>query len=122
MPKFGDLESAVMDLLWSAACPLTVREVKQAFADERPLAYTTFQTVLDRLAGKGLLVRTEQGKANGYLPTRTRADHTAAVMQEALHAAGDPSGALLRFVERIDHEQHQALAAALELRTHPRID
>ncbi len=122
MPRFGDLENAVMDLLWSASVPLTVREVKQAFADERPLAYTTFQTVLDRLAGKGLLTRTQQGKANGYLPTCTRADHTAAVMQEALLEAGDARGALLRFVESIDDEQHQALTAALALRGHPRAE
>lgn len=117
MPRSNELESAVMDLLWSSTGPMTIRAVKEALCNDRPLAYTTFQTVMDRLAGKGLLVRTQQGKANGYVPARTRADHAAVVMQEALHSAGNPAGALLRFVERMDEEQHQALTAAIKSRT-----
>lgn len=116
MPKFGELESAVMDLLWSAGDGLTVRQVMDAMAPDRPLAYTTVQTVMDRLARKGLLVRRLEGKANAYLPARSREDHTAAAMQEALHRAGDTQAALLHFVELIDEGQEAALRAALAKR------
>ena len=120
MPKFGELESAVMDLVWSSAEPLTVRQVLEALADERPLAYTTVQTVMDRLARKGLLVRRPEGKANAYHPARSREDHTASAMQEVLHASPDTHAALLHFVELMDEEQEQALRAALARRKRSR--
>lgn len=113
MPKFGELENAVMDLLWSSAGPLTVRQVMDALARDRPLAYTTVQTVMDRLARKGLLVRRPEGKANAYVPATSREDHTAAAMQEALHRAEDTQAALLHFVELIDEHEEAALRAAL---------
>ena len=116
MPKFGDLESAVMEHVWSSDEPITVRRVMEALAVDRPLAYTTVQTVMDRLARKGLLLRRPEGKANVYLPARSREDHTAAVMQEALHATTDTEAALLHFVDLMDEQQEQALRAALARR------
>ena len=43
----GALESEVMSALWSAAEPLTPREVRERLA--APLAYTTVMTTLNRL-------------------------------------------------------------------------
>ena len=85
MPKIAELESAVMDVLWSSDEALTVRQVLEQLKATRPLAYTTVQTTMDRLARKGLLTRTPEGKANAYSPTCTREDHTATLMQKALH-------------------------------------
>lgn len=120
MPKFGDLENAVMDAVWTSAVPMTVRQVLEALAAERPLAYTTVQTVMDRLARKGLLLRRPEGKANAYYPVRSRADHTAATMQEVLDGAPDAHVALLHFVELIDEQQEHALRAALARRRRTR--
>lgn len=120
MAKFGELESAVMDLVWSSPEPLTVRRVMEAMAADRPLAYTTVQTVMDRLARKGQLLRRPEGRANTYLAARTREDHTASVMQEALHGVSDTEAALLHFVELMDEEQEQALRAALARRKRAR--
>lgn len=119
MARVGELESAVMDLVWSATEPVSVRQVMDLLAGDRPLAYTTVQTVLDRLTRKGLLVRHLEGKAYGYRPSRSRADHTAVVMQEALHSAGDAHAALLHFVELMDEPQQRALRAALARRRPP---
>lgn len=120
LPKFGVLESAVMDLVWSSTVPLTIRQVMDALAADRPLAYTTVQTVMDRLTRKGLLLRRPDGKANVYVPATSREDHTADAMQEALHRAGDPHAALLHFVERMDAEQEATLRAALAMRKRAR--
>lgn len=120
MAKFGELERAVMDLVWSAPEPMTVRRVMESMAPDRPLAYTTVQTVMDRLARKGLLLRRAQGKANAYSPARSREDHTAAVMQQVLHGVADTEAALLHFVELMDDQQEQALRAALSRRKRPR--
>lgn len=55
--RLGDLERAVMDVLWEQTEPMTVREVGRALAD-RDLAHTTVMTVLDRLAKKESYVGT----------------------------------------------------------------
>ena len=116
MPKFGELEYTVMDLLWSSSQPLTVRQVMETLAADRRLAYTTVQTVMDRLTRKGLLVRRPDGKANAYGPARTREDHTATLMQEALLGATDTQAALLHFVDLMDERQESALRDALARR------
>ena len=113
MAKFGDLEAAVMDVLWSAGRACTIREVLGALTPSRPLAYTTVQTVMDRLTKKDLLVRVADGKAFTYTPAASRDDHAARLMQAALESSANPGSALLHFVERMDAAQQAALLAAV---------
>ncbi|SDH36436.1 Penicillinase repressor [Nonomuraea jiangxiensis] len=47
-----------MDVLWDARKPMRVRELLVRLNEERELAYTTVQTVAERLVKKGLLERT----------------------------------------------------------------
>ena len=63
----GDLERAVMEQLWKASEPQTVRSVHAALSAQRHLAYTTIMTVLRRLADKGLVVayRGERARSQG---------------------------------------------------------
>ena len=56
MKRLGELERAIMDVLWESAEPLTVRQVGARLTD-RDLAHTTVMTVLDRLAKKGFAKR-----------------------------------------------------------------
>jgi len=51
MRQPGELEREVMEVGWSAAAPVSVRDVLAALLGRRP-AYTTVMTVLDRLARK----------------------------------------------------------------------
>ena len=60
--RLGDLERAIMDVLWDTDTSLTVREVS-ARLTERNLAHTTVMTVLDRLAKKGFARRERDGRA-----------------------------------------------------------
>ena len=41
MTRLGELERAVMDHLWAAGEPQTVRQVHEALSEQRDLAYTT---------------------------------------------------------------------------------
>ena len=61
----GDLELAIMQIVW-AQQKVTVRDVVDALAEKRPLAYTTIMTVMTRLAEKGLLRQHRQGRAYEY--------------------------------------------------------
>src|SRR5438093_12864236 len=65
---FGELEQAIMDVVWVADVPLTVREVLERLNADRPqpLAYNTVQTVLEVLHRKEWLTRAKDGRAFRY--------------------------------------------------------
>lgn len=112
-PTLGDLEREVMEHLWRAAEPRTVRAVHAALAADREIAYTTVMTVLDRLSRKQLVRRVRDGKAYLYEPVGTREQLVADVMHDALSGADDRSAALVRFVGGVSADEAAALRAAL---------
>ena len=61
----GELERAVMDAVWDRG-EASVRQVHEALAVERDLAYTTVMTVMSRLSQKGVLQREKRGRAYVY--------------------------------------------------------
>lgn len=84
MPILGDLEHAVMDVLWTRPAPIPVRDVHEALAQSREIAYTTVMTVLDRLAKKGLVTRQLEGRAWLYRPALDRLAMYAGTVAEVL--------------------------------------
>jgi predicted transcriptional regulator len=67
----GPLEISVMDVLWSRG-ESSVRQVASRL--DRPLAYTTVMTTLDRLYKKGFLLRRKFARAFLYSPRLSRRD------------------------------------------------
>ena len=116
MPRLGKLETAVMDVLWSAGTSLTVREVLERMPPQRNLAYTTVMTVLGNLLRKGLLEREPVGRAFSYRPTLTRQGAAAALLREILDASDDPRSVLLHFAETATEEESSVLRDALARR------
>ncbi|WP_326549353.1 BlaI/MecI/CopY family transcriptional regulator [Micromonospora sp. NBC_01813] len=115
MTRLGELERAVMDVLWDrdpAAGPVTVRDVAEAL-QERDLAYTTVMTVLDRLAGKGMVSRERAGRAWQYQPAASREAYIAQLMLDALDLAGSRDAALVRFARSVTGTEAEVLRAAL---------
>jgi predicted transcriptional regulator len=104
------LELECMKALWAleqarpAGSGTSVREIRaRVAADHRPLAYTTVETIMDRLTRKGAVARRKQGKAHRYTVlyqrSAARAQGVAALVKHffdgsrrALHAylAGQP--------------------------------
>ena len=112
----GDLERAVMDHLWGADQPQTVRQVHQSLCTNRDLAYTTVMTVLQRLARKNLVAQIRDDRAHRYAPTHGRDELVAGLMVDALSQAassGDRESALVHFVERVGAGEADALRRAL---------
>jgi predicted transcriptional regulator len=112
----GDLERAVMDHLWGADQPQTVRQVHQSLCTNRDLAYTTVMTVLQRLARKNLVAQIRDDRAHRYAPTHGRDELVAGLMVDALSQAassGDRESALVHFVERVGAGEVDALRRAL---------
>jgi predicted transcriptional regulator len=98
----GQLERAVLQVLWDAPGPTSARDVLAALTQrdpaQRELAVTTVLTVLDRLRRKGLVRRERDGRAHRYQASVSRADYVADLMLEALGQAPDRSAALTRFL------------------------
>ena len=111
--RLGDLERAIMDVLWGTGVSLTVREVS-ARLTERDLAHTTVMTVLDRLAKKGFARRERDGRAWRYRPAATREAYVTELMLTALEQTGDRSAALARFAKSVSGAEASVLRGALD--------
>ena len=88
MRRLGELERAIMDVLWESAEPLTVRQVGMRLTD-RDLAHTTVMTVLDRLAKKDFAKRQRDGRAWRYCAAADREAYVTELMLSALDQTGD---------------------------------
>ena len=113
MNRLGDLERAIMEVLWQTESSLTVRQVSNGLT-QRNLAHTTVMTVLDRLAKKGFVRRQRAGRAWRYRPAESREAYVAELMLTALDQTGDRQAALTRFARSVSGAEAAALKTALE--------
>jgi predicted transcriptional regulator len=94
---FGPLEALVMDAVWNAGEPVSVRDVVEDLNSLRaePLAYTTVMTVMSRLAEKGALHRRKAGRS--FLYQANAPDAAGIAVKDVLRAHGD--AAVAHFVD-----------------------
>ncbi|MGI8867274.1 MAG: BlaI/MecI/CopY family transcriptional regulator [Mycobacteriales bacterium] len=108
----GSLESEVLAALWAADRPLTSAEVVEAVGGE--LAYTTVQTILTRLHGKGAVHRELAGRAHAYTPVLDDAGLAADRMRAMLDKGRDHAAVLTRFLRTLTPEDEATLAELLD--------
>ncbi len=109
----GALEAEILRMLWQADRSCMSTEIRDRFPEPERPALTTVLTVLDRLEGKGLVVRRQQDGAAHFTPARPASQETAASMTRALAQSGDRADALLRFTGQLAPEDLAALRRAL---------
>ena len=114
MREFGELETAIMDVVWAADRAYLVREVRERMTYNRDVAYTTVMTVMNILHGKGVLCREKHGRAWRYWPTESREEHDARLMAEVLRSGGDQRVTMVRFLQRVNDEEIASLRTALD--------
>lgn len=85
-PIQGELQSQIMPALWRLG-EGTVEQVRLALPARYRSAYTTVQTVLNRLAERGLLDRERQGNAFVYRPRVSEADYLSRSIDQTLAGA-----------------------------------
>lgn len=61
-------EFEILELLWAAPRDMSVGQVLDRLRLQRPVAYTTVMTLLDKLHQKNAVVRKKKGKAFFYRP------------------------------------------------------
>ena len=96
----GDLQTQIMSALWRLGSG-TVEQVREALPTRYRGAYTTVQTVLNRLADRGLLARERQGRGFVYTPRLSEADYLSRNLQRTLAgaSAGTRQEALAQFID-----------------------
>jgi predicted transcriptional regulator len=109
MREFGQLESAIMDVIWAGNRPQAVRDVRERMSYGRPVAYTTVMTVMGILYGKGVLRREKHGRAWQYWPAEAKEEHDARLMAEALRSGGDHRLTIRRFLARVSADELASL-------------
>lgn len=119
-PIQGELQAQIMAALWRIEVG-TVEQVRGALPARYRGAYTTVQTVLNRLAERGMLSRAKQGNALAYRPRVSEAEYLSRSIESTL--AGASSGArrtaLAQLIGTMDDDQLselQQLAKAIDSR------
>ncbi len=114
--SLGQLERAVMDVLWADESEdgMSVRDVLDALIG-RKLAYTTVMTVLSRLTTKEFVARKRDGRAWRYRPVATRESMTAQAMRDPLGELSheDKHSAILHFINEATPAEIEAMRAAM---------
>ena len=82
----GELQAQIMAVLWRIDAG-TVEQVRSALPTRYRGAYTTVQTVLNRLADRGLLARKRDGNAMVYRPKVTEAEYLSRSIERTLATA-----------------------------------
>ena len=106
-PQFpGQLQQEIMHIVWRLGSG-RVEDVRRELPRRHRRAYTTVQTVLNRLAERGLLGRERKGKAIVYRPRISETDYLARSVNEALADASEEArrGALARLVGDLDRRE-----------------
>lgn len=85
-PIQGELQTQIMTVLWRIEAG-TVDQVRSALPERYRGAYTTVQTVLNRLAERGLLGRTREGVAMVYRPKVSEAQYLSQSIERTLAGA-----------------------------------
>jgi predicted transcriptional regulator len=85
-PLQGELQTQVMAAMWRLE-EGTVEEVRQTLPDRNRGAYNTVQTVLNRLAERGLLMRRRRGQQIVYTPALAEAEYVSRAIERTLSRA-----------------------------------
>ncbi|MFD7876110.1 BlaI/MecI/CopY family transcriptional regulator [Streptomyces sp. NPDC059766] len=108
----GELEAAVMAVLWAADLPLTAAQVQLDL--DSGLARTTVTTILTRLHEKGVVQRERQGRGFAYHPAQDPQGLTARRMHTELDRDSDRETVLARFVAQLGPDDERVLRQLLE--------
>jgi predicted transcriptional regulator len=102
----GELQTQLMAALWRLGAG-TVEQVRSEIPPRYRGAYTTVQTVLNRLAERGLLSRHKVGNAIEYRPKVSEADYLSRSIAGTLSGAsvGARQVALARLIADLDKEE-----------------
>lgn len=101
-----DLELEIMKVLWQRG-PSTVREVRDALAAERDLAYTSVMTIMTIMADKGYVRRRKSKGSYRYRPVLEQRSAAGAMLADVVNRVfdGSAAAAAVHLLETADIDQ-----------------
>lgn len=108
----GDLEAQIMEVLWRRGSA-SIREVWDDLKRQRPLAFNTVMTVMNRLVEKRLLRRVDRRGSYRYHPRVDREAFLTQVSHDVAEALVQEFGdvAVAQFIEVLEEVDPEKLAA-----------
>ena len=105
-PIQGELQTQIMTALWRLESG-TVEQVRSALPARYRSAYTTVQTVLNRLANRGVLTRRREGVSMVYRPKVTEAEYLSRSIEHTLAGASADARqvALAQLIGSMDRDE-----------------
>lgn len=116
--SLSNLEEQVMNIVWEKeAC--YVADIFEAMKQQKDIAYTTTQTIVQRLYEKGFVTRKEQGKGYLYKPKFSKETYSKQIAQTFIQKFISSFGnmALASFaesIEKLPKEKKAYFLSALE--------
>lgn len=98
--KLSDLELDVMHFFWQES-PSSAKKVHHKIVQQRPVAYNTIKTIVDRLEEKGALIRSgKDGRMFLYQPLVDRQDLMPSAVPRFIQRffGGNASGLLTHLI------------------------
>ena len=102
-PIQGELQAQIMSTLWRLGSG-TVEEVRSGLPSRYRGAYTTVQTVLNRLAERRMLTRRKEGNVVVYRPKVSEAEYVSRSIKQTLATASVDArqAALAKLIGELD--------------------
>ncbi|MBM2832999.1 MAG: mecI [Candidatus Brocadiaceae bacterium] len=96
----GALEKDIMEVLWTRG-ESSVKDILDAFSNDRDTSYSTVITVTNRMAQKGLLKKRKVGKAYFYKPIYDREQFYEFISKKVVEGVSEFSfqSAMVHFVD-----------------------
>ena len=115
--KLGERELDILHVLWRRG-NATVAEVQQALLEQgHEVAYTTVQTMLNRLEAKGILARDNSDRAHRYRPLlkQPAAADSALKRLTDRYFSGSAEALATRLIEKdLTHEQLERIKSLID--------
>jgi predicted transcriptional regulator len=107
----GELQAKVMAAVWKLG-EASVEDVRSSQPPKARSAYTTLQTVMNRLVDRGLLSRERRGKAFVYRARYMESEHLARAIGDRLADASPDTrkAAVVSLVDLLDADEVDAVA------------
>jgi predicted transcriptional regulator len=90
-PRLTVVEWEIMEAIWTLGGSPAVRDVLDHAFPRGEKAYTTVQTIMNTLVGKGYLVRKKTGMVNFYTPSKNRGQmvrkETSSLLSRVFHGS-----------------------------------
>lgn len=114
----GELESAIMKIIWVQKSPISVKEVTEILEKRRKIAYTTVMTIMARLVNKGVLVRHLNGQSYLYKPRVSKEQFIAKAVHGIFSSAASTLGEevfahFVKEIQKINPKKRQQLLKIL---------